>query len=281
MSKIIEALRRDPVEKSAGSKKPTPNEQLIQVESTGRELTQERLADIYFSAVGKPKHSEPPVIIRVVEKSKAAASIPWVITSVAFLITAIALFSTKRLLVDVRVIDDKTLLRSFDDEQSSGATGDSTGTTQTGSQPSIALPLEDFFFEGAAILQSSKDSRRLTLVNSSVSPFARAVLRPSQSFDLSRSKLVFDVRGAKGGEKLGVALKDIGNVQAFKKGIAQPFTGGLSTDWKETEVFLLDLNEIFDTKRVASIRFEFGTKDTENHSGDTIYVRNLRLVPLG
>lgn len=143
------------------------------------------------------------------------------------------------------------------------------------------LPLEDFIFEGAAILQSSRDPRRLTLVNSSVAPFARAVFHPEKPLDLSRAKLVFDARGAKGGEHLAVAMKDRGNIQAFKRGALQPYPEGLTTEWKQVEILLLDLNDNFDTKNVSSVRFEFGGKETANRSGDTIYVRNLRKVLLG
>ena len=281
MSKVIDALKREPSPKLA-QQTPKGIIQEVQVESHGRELTQESLADICFSAVGKPKTAEPPVIIKVTEKNRAASAIPWVITSVAFLITAVALFSTKRLLIDVRVIDDKTLVRSYDDEAlplssppaSSVEESVATDTTQN-------IPLDQLVFEGAAILQSSKDSRRLTLVNSSVSPFARAVYHPQRPLDLSKSKMVFEVRGGKGGEKLAIAIKDRGNLQAFKKGFFIPTPEGLSTEWQTSEVSLVDLNENFDLKNIVSLRFEFGTKDTSNRSGDTIYVRNLRIVPLG
>lgn len=282
MSKILEALRRHPSAPSAPDAEPKTESRELRVESTGREWTQERLADVYFSALGKPKTPEPPVIIKVVEKSRIAAAMPWIITSVAFLITSMALFSTKRFMVDIRVIDDKTLLRSFDDEIAAPHGGEAQFPGgEKKSDLDEPLPLDDFTFEGAAILHSSKGSRRLTLVNSSVAPFARAILRTDRELDLSRAKLVFDARGAKGGEQLAVAMKDGGNVIAFKKGLLHPFPEGLTTEWKEAEVLLVDLNDNFNPKDVSSIRFEFGGKDTSNRSGDTIYVRNLRLVPLG
>jgi hypothetical protein len=199
------------------------------------------------------------------------------ITSVAFLITAVALFSTKRFVVDVRVIDDKTFFLSSDDLPAQSSVG---AANEREPDLSRAIPLESFAFEGAALLQSSKDARRLTLVNSSVSSFARAVLRPEKGMDLSNAKLIFDVRGGKGGERLGVAIKDGGNVQAFKRGTLQLFPDGLTTEWTPAQILLVDLNDNFNPKDVSSLRFEFGAKDTANHSGDTIYVRGLRWVPL-
>lgn len=284
MSKILEALKRTPSAPADNRTPATSQAREVQVEATGREWTQERLADIYFSATGKPKTSEPPVIIKVVERPRLAAWMPWLITSVAFLITAMTLFSTKRLLFEVRVIDDKTLLRSIDEEHVSPAVPAAANDFPGGEkkvETNEMLPLEDFTFEGAAILSSSRDPRRLTLVNSSVAPFARAVLRPDKPLDLSRAKLVFDVRGGKGGEHLAIAMKDRGNIQAFKKGAMQTFPEGLTTEWRQAEILLVDLNEEFDPKSVASVRFEFGGKDTANRSGDTVYVRNLRRVPLG
>lgn len=279
MSKILEALKRHPSPPAARPAENRPQTREVQVESQGREWTQERLADIYFSATGKPKTSEPPVIIKVVEKPRLASAIPWIITSVAFLITALSLFSTKRFFVDIRVIDDKTLLRSIEEDADAGLIASPSGEAAPANAPKT-LALQDFVFEGGAILQSSKDARRLTLVNSSVSPFSRAILTLPEPLDLSRAKLVFEVRGAKSGENLGVALKDRGNVQAFKKGFLNPFPEGLSTDWRTAEVLLVDLNDNFDPKNIVSVRFEFGAKDTSNRSGDTIYVRDLRVVPL-
>ena len=73
MSKIIETLK-------AKSRELTSNGGQVKefkTEKSGYELTQEQLADIYFSATGKAKIPEAPIIIKVVEKPRLASVAPW------------------------------------------------------------------------------------------------------------------------------------------------------------------------------------------------------------
>src|SRR5688572_23156315 len=104
MSKLMEAL------KASAKDKPAVSEETgARSAKTDYEMTQEQLAEIYFSGTEKrPQESRPPMIIKVVEKPGMASLIPWIITSVAFLITAFSLFSTKRVFVDIKVIDEKS-----------------------------------------------------------------------------------------------------------------------------------------------------------------------------
>ena len=73
MSKIIEALR-------VGEHSPKE----VRIEKSAHELTQEQLADIYFSATGKPKTAEPPIIIKLIERPRLATYIPWILACLAF-----------------------------------------------------------------------------------------------------------------------------------------------------------------------------------------------------
>lgn len=303
MSKIIESLKTTEEKKEhlASAKIMSPKEPItpkpspakaeapakteapvreVSREKSGRELTQEQLAEIYFSATGKNRLAEPPVIIKVVEKPRFAALIPWIITSLAFLVTAFSLFSTKRIFVDVKVIDDKTMaLNQYPPDLNTFARQiPSAMSLSNFSAKPNKIALDDFTFEGAAYLKSSKENNLLTLVNSSVAPFARAVKHFDYPLNLSKAKITFYVRGNKGGENIAVALKDQNNVQAFYKGKFYPFPNGLTADWQKAEITPADMTREFDLSAVTSIRFEFGSKDTANKPGDSVLIRDLQWV---
>ena len=245
-------------------------------------MTQEQLADVYFSGSEKLRKSDSPLVIRVIEKQKGGLSIaPWTIASVAFFLLAFSLFSTKRVWVDIKVMDEKSPYvvnagppaTASDEallEKEAGGSNESQATL---------VPLQEFVFEGAAYLKSSRDANLLTLVNSSVAPFARATINFDRPVNLHNGKIVFYAKGAKGGESLGVALKDDENNQAFIRGKVYPYPHGLSTAWQKTEILLSDTSREFDAKRAASLRFEFGSKDTTNRPGDTILIKDLRWYP--
>lgn len=275
MSKIIETLK-------AKSRELTSNGGEVKefrTEKSGYELTQEQLADIYFSATGKTKAPEAPIIIKVVEKPRLASVAPWLITSVAFLITALSLFSTKRIFVDIKVVDDKTPYdRSAVYAPPPAVVPVEAKKEVSEKVRSNPLSSQEFVFEGAAYLKSSRTKGGLTLVNSSVAPFARATLYFDPPINLAKSKVIFYARGEKGGENIAFALKDNDNIQAFHKGVAYPFAQGLTTDWQKAEVSITGAARDFDPRNVASLRFEFGSKNTENKSGDTVYVKDLQWV---
>jgi hypothetical protein len=261
----------------AGKVKPTE----ITVERMGHDLTQEQLADIYFSATGKPKNSEPPVIIRVVEKSRSASFIPWIITFVAFFITALSLFSTKRIFVDIQLIDEKNpylQMSRYNDEELARDASDKNSASSLGSFTANKFSVADFNFEGAAYLKSSKDQNGgLTLINSSVAPFARAALTLDPPLDLSRARIVFYAKGGRGGENVAFVLKDKENVQGFYKGKICPFPDRLTSGWQKAEINVsLDTAKDFDPKNVTNLRFEFGSKDTGNKPGDIVFIKDLQ-----
>lgn len=279
MSKIIESLK----ESSKEFVKRQPNGG-VEGKKSGYELTQEQLADIYFGGADKVKKSEYPMVIKVVEKPKAASFLPWLIASIAFLITAFSLFSTKKIFVDIRVIDEKNpYLAMIQHPMASvfppGAlplAGGSSWDDTHGEKISTA----GFAFEGAGALKSSRDGAGLTLINSSLAPFARAARSFDASLDLSKSKIVFYAKGAKGGENIAVAFRDKGNVLAFEKGAVYPFPGRLTTEWQKGEITLQNPTEGFNAKHVTSMRFEFGSRTAKNRPGDTVFVRDIRVVPV-
>ncbi len=273
MSKIIETLKAGAME---FRKK---NAQVVsdsQKKKTDHELTQEQLADIYFAGSEKIKKSDYPTVIKVIEKSRSSLLVPWLITLVALLITSFSLYSGKRIFIDVKIVNDRATALTAPENISE--------TNQEGPSPGLRLgdklSVKNIDFEGAAKLRSSKDDSSLTLVNSSVAPFARAILQFDSPVNLSGSKIVFYAKGLRGGENIAFALKDKNNVSAFNKNKLYPFSKALTTDWQRAEITLFNAAREFDVKNVMSLRFEFGSKDTDNKPGDTIMVRDIQVVPL-
>ncbi len=273
MSKIIESLKESAKEFS--KKQPAYSEVPLEGKKSGYEMTQEQLADIYFGGSDKTKKSEYPMVVKVVEKARPASFLPWLIASIAFLITAFSLFSTKKIFVDIRVIDEKNPYIAM--MQNPMVPVFPQGMPAEGGEK---IATAGFAFEGAASLKSSKDGVGLTLVNSSLALFARASQLFDSPLDLSKSKIVFYAKGAKGGENIAVAFRDRGNVLAFEEGSVYPFPAKLTTEWQKGEVAFQNLAEGFSAKHVASMRFEFGARTAKNRPGDTIFVRDVRIVPV-
>ena len=287
LSKIIEALK---VRSSAKPEETTPElpPKEVQIEKTGHELTQEQLAEIYFSATGKQRTSEPPVIIKIVERPRVGTWVPWLIASIAFLITSLSLFSTKRVFIEVKVLDEKSpFVRSLDAQRAE----EQTRATQEAAAPELSaenvsthkVPMEDFLFEGAAYLNSSRDKNGgLTLINSSVAPFARATLHLDPPQDLTDSRITFYAKGGRGGENVAFAIKDRQNTQGFYKGKIYPFPDRLTTAWQKAEIQVgMDTTKDFDGANVTNMRFEFGSKDTGNKPSDVVYIKDLQWAKAG
>ena len=89
MSKLLEAIKT--------------SQKGLSKDKTNHEMTQEQLSDIYFSGSEKGSGSQPPLVIKVIETPRWASLVPWIIASIAFLITAFSLFSTKRIFVEKRL----------------------------------------------------------------------------------------------------------------------------------------------------------------------------------
>jgi len=269
MSKLIEALKTGAVKGSSEKK-------------TSYELIQEKLSDVYFPDAEKSKKSEYPVVIRVVEKQGISSLVPWIIASVAFLITALSLFSTKRIFIDVKVIDEKNpyVVSLMQTSRTGEAAVPHPSPLQSGDEDSLGkISLKDVVFEGASELNSSSEKSGLTLVNSSVANFARAQLNFRTPVNMEGSKIVLYAKGRQGGENLALALKDSNHVLAFEKGKLFPFPDGLSSEWQKVEIPLTNVSKEFNPRKVESLRFEFGSKDIHNKPGDTVLVKDLRIVP--
>ena len=73
MSKILEALKTSSMELKDKESNP---ETSPQTQKTSHELTQEQLADIYFSGSEKIKKSEYPTVIKVTEKPRPVSYVP-------------------------------------------------------------------------------------------------------------------------------------------------------------------------------------------------------------
>ena len=285
MSKIIEALK---VRSSHIPKDKTPEikPREVQIEKTSHELTQEQLAEIYFSATGKTRTQETPLIIRVVERPRFATFIPWLIACLAFAITLFSFFSTKKILVDVKILDEKIAShysldrKSLEEEAAPKESGQNfaNNADNNAKSPIQRFLTQNIIFEGAAFLNSSKDKNgALSLINSSVAPFARATLRLDPPQDLSQSKIIFYAKGGRGGETVAFALKDKDNIQGFYKGKIFPFPDRLSTSWQKAEIDIdHETMKDFDPRSVTSLRFEFGSKDTGNKPGDLVLIKDLQ-----
>ena len=142
------------------------------------------------------------------------------------------------------------------------------------------MPVEGIAFEGAAYLNSSKDANgQLTLINSSVAPFARATIVVDPPLDLTHSRIIFYAKGGRGGENVAVAIKDENNMQGFYKGKMYPFPDRLTTSWQKAGIEIdVDTAKGFDSTNVSMIRFDFGSKDTGNKPNDTIFIKDLQWV---
>ena len=278
MSKIIETLKVSSMEYK---NKESGSEIDPQKQKSSHELTQQQLADIYFAGSEKIKKSDYPTVVKVVEKHNVLSVFPWIIAAASVFLMIVILVSNKRVFLDVKILDQRaSSLRGVpEDPEGSQEAVDFNGQ-KSDMRVGDMFHMQDFSFEGAAKLKSLKDRTTLTLINSSVAPFARATLHFSSVMNLASSKIVFYAKGARGGENLAFALKDKDNVPAFSKNKIYPFPNNLTTDWQRAEIPIFSLAKEFDSKAVASLRFEFGSKDTENKSGDTIFVKDLQVIPL-
>ncbi len=119
----------------------------------------------------------------------------------------------------------------------------------------------------------------LTLANSSLSDIAYAAIdfRPPQS--LAQHKLVFEARGGAGGEKLEIIFKDTGNNSSLNVMRMEPFRSGLSTHWQLAEITMEEA-ATFHRDSIAQMRFEFGSQRTANSPQMTLFIKNIRWVPL-
>ena len=251
---------------------------ILESKKANYEMTQAQLADIYFS--DKTLKPATAALLPSPPERPKASIIPWIITIVAFLVAAFALFSTKKIFIDIQVVDQKATYAGLRPDLMKPQSPQEVGAEKELPlvDESQYLSMNNFIFEGAAKLKSSKEKSMLTLVNSSVAPFARATLYFDPPLDMKHSKLVFYAKGSVGGENVALAIKDDNNLQAFNKGKTYPFPEALMSRWQKAEISLDGAAAVFNKANVMSLRFEFGSKDTENKPGDTLFIKDLQVV---
>ena len=295
MSKIIEALQRPirmRVEKGAFSEQEklrtgSPRNQ--------RHMTHEQLADVYFPGNGKAHEQLPaPTIIRVADPQRSFF-VPWLITLLALGLSAFALFSTKRIAIDIRIIDDA----------GSAAAQTSAQTTLTPPaaypiQPKVSVPPEaailepiasaelpeaitlsplDFRFTGAAVLNSSRERSQITLANSTLSGLAYAVVDFDPPFQADRYALSFEARGSIGGEQIELIFKDVNGNSSLNWKNLMVFPEGLTTNWQPATI-KLQRSDFFNPQVIRQLRIEIGSQRTGNESDAVIFLRSLQWLPL-
>jgi hypothetical protein len=262
LSKIYEALEK--------LKKRTPPSQTPS--TTARplsyEATQKELAEVYFSNTSKTRPMPSPTVVRVVEKRRSYM-IPWVITTLALFIMVFALFSTKRIAIDINLLDD-------------GMTSPARGVG-LGDQPvpgTIEIPLTGFQFSKAAIGASNISDDVLKLGNGysagSVSAYAATDFQPP--FGAADYVLSFEARGKDGDESLEVIFKDESFQSSLNAKPIYPFPMGLSRQWQRAEIKIVSSNR-FNAKKIIQLRFAMGSGRVHNASQSEIFIRNLRWKP--
>lgn len=295
MSKILESLQ-DPV--------VNKKEQIIGSESRTKSKeryieTQEQLADIYFGAKTPPKaiDADPlkealkelpaPTVVRIAE-SKTTFIWPWIITTFALLICSVALFSTKKISIQVQVSDESVVgsanqtteapISIITEELRIINPLDSDLINSAIPEIEFISPL-DFNFAGGAVLNSSKDREQMVLANSSLSNLAYAVVHYSPPINTIKQRLYFEVRGAIGGEQLELIFKDINGNTSLNWKTLVPLPQGLDSSWQSVSVGL-ESTEYFSANQITQMRFEFGTQRTNNNTSAVAMFRNFQWIPV-
>lgn len=259
------------------------------------QLTQEQIADVYFPGAGtNPRKSDMPMVIRVVEPRPASYQLPWLITTIALFFCAFALFSTKKVMIDVKIIDEATLQshpEALSQTEGSRITPNaseiiplSPKTSLTESKTFKTSPLKilpsQAVFTGSGAVESHAEGDVITLVNSDSHSFAQCAFELDRPIDLSTTKLVFMIKGKRGGENLELVLRDTRNISSLMIGSIKPLSQPLGTDWQKVEMTFNNLEQTsFDLRHVAYFRFEFGSKRAGNRVGDTLFIKDLQFLP--
>ncbi len=279
MSKIIDSLQ-----KRFGTASEAELPQSAPGGSSDRSMRQqihEQLADVYFQSPKQQLTEEAaagfhaPTVVRVVDRSRSYF-LPWLLTLVALVLSTFALFSTKRIAIDVRISDVASAPQT-----PSAAAPASKAVVRPAAQPIdevVALAPSDFIFSGAALLRSSKEKHQLVLTNSSVSglAYAHAVFNPP--LPALGKRLYLEARGMRGGEQFEIVLKDAnGNTSLNWKQLV-PFTDGLSTEWQPA-IIDFEPTQFFNPDTIQQLRIEFGSQRTGNAADATLMIRNLQWIP--
>lgn len=280
MSKIIDSLQ-----KRFGTVSPAETVQSSPAShadrTAARHQIHEQLADVYFQGP-KQLSDDPqaafhaPTVVRVVDRSRSYF-LPWIITLLALILCAFALFSTKRVAIDIRIMDAAVSKPAVDTEAPVRMTPEALETSRILPEV-LAMNPSDFIFSGAALLRSSREKQQLVLTNSSVSGLAYTQAGFNPPLAALGKRLYFEARGLKGGEKFEIVFKDSnGNTSLNWKPIA-PFADGLSTEWQPA-VVEFEASRFFNPESIEQMRIEFGTQRTGNSTDATLLIRNIQWIP--
>lgn len=277
MSKIIDSLQKRFGTPSGIEAAPTVP--ASQSDRSARREVHEQLADVYFQnpkqIVEDPQAAfHAPTVVRIVDRSRSYF-LPWVITLIALALSAFALFSTKRIAVDIRIMD-AAAPQGY--PEAAGSALPSQPAPHTEMAEVMPMAPSDFIFSGAALLRSTREKQQLVLTNSSVSglAYAHAIFNPP--LPALGKRLYLEARGMKGGEKFEIVLKDAnGNTSLNWKPIV-PFENGVSSEWQPT-VIDLEPSRFFNPNAIQQLRIEFGSQRTGNSADATILIRNLQWIP--
>ena len=142
----------------------------------------------------------------------------------------------------------------------------------------VVKRLEFLGYARRIISKTAKDA--LILKNARKHNWADALLPLRFPVDLNSRTLSFSIRGAKGGEKITIILKDSSNRPLRLKEIY------LSSNWRAESISLGRSKKYIDLANISSIRIEYGLigeglgeKDSPVES--VIYIKNINLTKEG
>ena len=267
MSKIIEALEN--VRDAARGSLPTSSRHTPTAEKapTSHQMTQQELADVYFSGSGKTKPAASPTVIRVIDK-RQSYMLPWIITLATLALASLALFTTKRIAISV----------NFQDASVSAPVPEASRASGPQDQARILRLSPADFMSSVPMADGNGSKDILNVTNHGVSGGAYAASEFSPTFNATGYVLEFEAKGRSGGEALEVAFRDVRRQSSLNSAPLRPFPMGLTTRWEKARV-IIDKTDSFDATRISQMRFEVGTQRTGNPPDTLVSIRNIRWVP--
>jgi len=240
MSKTIEALNRPDI-RSQVRHQPMHDE----------------IADTYFK---KSAPAEPR------KKNKIGPKLPWVIAGLAVLVALVTLLSRSNIDIRVRVLNEEAPSGAITE----GAKGKCVYLLK-GAEINNKL-VKETYFSGDAKAYSRLTGSGLVLCNSRGNGWASYTMQFKEPVDLTKLGIGFIARGAKGDEKVGVAIVDADNrTYRIDNGLSPKLS-------KEDNAYTVDFRpakRLLDLANISAIRFEFGSLTMGNGSMATIFLNEL------
>jgi hypothetical protein len=133
-------------------------------------------------------------------------------------------------------------------------------------------------FYGAAMRDSKMLKDGIYLVNDGTTGWASAGFDMAQPADLTNCSLQFFVKGLTGGESLELILRDSDNNSYLPQVRNRIFEKNISSEWQFISIPFDSFKGYYNSKCVNHIGFEFGTQTTFNDPGDSVYIRDIKIV---